>query len=103
MLKKQTVRSREVVKVTFTVPQEELPQDVEVETLYVVGEFNDWDPAAHPLRERKDGRFSTTVSLQSGRIYRFKYLVEAKYWENDSAADAYIQNAFGTEDSIVKV
>lgn len=79
-----------------------VPQET-VSRVALCGEFNAWDPAAHPMRERKDGRFSTTVSLQSGRIYRFKYLVEAESWENDSAADAFTRNAFGTEDSIVKV
>jgi 1,4-alpha-glucan branching enzyme len=98
MVRKNYSKSGRVCRVTFDL----VPQGI-VSRVTLCGEFNDWDPAAHPMRERKDGRFSTTVSLQSGRIYRFKYLVEAKYWENDSAADAYIQNAFGTEDSIVKV
>ena len=98
MVRKNYSKSGRVCRVTFDL----FPQGP-ASRVALCSEFNDWDPAAHPMHERKDGRFSTTVSLQSGESYRFKYLVDGKYWENDSAADAYIQNAFGSEDSIVKV
>ena len=50
-----------------------------------------------------DGSFSLTVSLKPGKAYRFCYLLDGEKWENDWAADEYIPNVFGTEDSIVTV
>ena len=57
----------------------------------------------HRMQHRRDGRFSVTVTLEAGRHYRFKYLLDGSRWENDWAADAYVVNQFGTEDSLVKV
>jgi hypothetical protein len=52
---------------------------------------------------RKDGRFSTTISLEAGRAYRFRYLIDGHRWENDWAADGYLPNSFGTEDSLLEL
>jgi hypothetical protein len=55
------------------------------------------------MKPRKDGRFSITLSLQAGRVYRFKYLLDDERWENDWAADEYVTNDFGTTDSLLKL
>jgi hypothetical protein len=41
--------------------------------------------------------------LEAGQQYRFRYLVDGERWENDWAADAYLPNAYGGEDSVVTV
>ena len=48
-----------------------------------------------------EGGFSLTVALDAGRAYRFRYLLDDQRWENDWAADAYLPNSFGGDDSIV--
>jgi hypothetical protein len=55
------------------------------------------------MQQRKDGRFSTTISLKAGQTYRFKYYLDGERWENDWGADGYLANDFGTDDSLVKV
>jgi 1,4-alpha-glucan branching enzyme len=97
-MKKSYTKSGRICRVTF-----ELPADVKAKRVSVCGEFNDWNPKAHPLKSRKDGRFSTTISLEAGREYRFRYLLDGTKWENDWEADKYAPNEFGTEDSIVVV
>jgi 1,4-alpha-glucan branching enzyme len=67
------------------------------------GDFNEWDPAANPMKKLKDGSFSTTVSLEPKQSYRFRYWLDDGRWENDWQADAYMPNEFGSEDSIVKI
>lgn len=67
------------------------------------GDFNNWDPTAYPMQRQADGSFSLTVSLKPGGQYRFKYLVDGQWWENDWAADAYVDNDYGTDDSVVVV
>jgi hypothetical protein len=52
---------------------------------------------------RRDGRFSTTISLEAGQTYRFRYLLDGDRWENDWEADGYAPNAFGSEDSLIKL
>ncbi len=86
-----------VCKVTF-----ELPKDVAAQTASLVGDFNNWDPNATPMKRKRDGSFSVAVNLESGKEYRFRYLLDNARWENDWQADAYVPNTFGTEDSVVR-
>jgi len=96
MLKKQTLKSRPACKVTFEVPRELKAKDVSL-----VGEFNDWNGAATPMRRLKDGRFTVTLELQPQRAYQFRYLVDGGRWDNDWAADRYVPNPFGGDNSVV--
>ncbi len=34
---------------------------------------------------------------------RFRYLLDGERWENDWAADGYVPNPFGSEDSLLEV
>jgi 1,4-alpha-glucan branching enzyme len=85
-----------VVKVTF-----ELPARVQAREAAVVGEFNNWDPAATPMKRKKDGSFSAVVSLARGKEYRFRYYLDGKRWENDPQPDRLVPNVFGTQDSLI--
>ncbi|MBM4372819.1 MAG: isoamylase early set domain-containing protein [Deltaproteobacteria bacterium] len=98
MLKKSNAGRTGRVRVTFDWSAEADARDVRL-----CGEWNGWSPEANPMPQRKDGRFSTTVNLEAGRPYRFKYLVDGQRWENDHAADAYVPNPYGTTDSVVSV
>jgi 1,4-alpha-glucan branching enzyme len=85
-----------IVKVTF-----ELPSQVSAKQAAVVGEFNNWDPSAAPMKRKKDGSFSTALTLESGKEYRYKYLIDAARWENDPNPDGLVPNVFGTQDSLI--
>jgi len=82
--------------VTFTVD----PQ-VGAQTAAVCGEWNDWSADADVMHRDADGGFSVTVSLDAGRAYRFRYLLDGHRWDNDWSADAYQPNGFGGDDSVV--
>ena len=97
-LKKNVSNTGRSCRVTFTAPPIE-----NAESIYLVGDFNNWDETSHPLQKRKDGRFSGTVSLEAGREYRFRYLVGDGQWVNDDAADRYVSNEYGSDDSVVQV
>jgi 1,4-alpha-glucan branching enzyme len=96
--KKSYSKNLQTCRVTF-----ELPASLEATTASVVGDFNGWSGEAVPMTKRKDGRLSVTVSLKAGQEYRYRFLVNGELWENDWAAEGYVANAFGSEDSLVKV
>ncbi|MBK7409398.1 MAG: isoamylase early set domain-containing protein [Saprospirales bacterium] len=99
MIKKQFMKSKAVCKVTFTLPKEAVENATEVA---VLGEFNNWDlENAVSMKKQKDGSFKTTVEMESGREYAFRYLVNGEQWENDNEADKYIATPFGSENSVV--
>ena len=95
MLKKQAIKSKPVCKVTFT-----LPDAIEAKTAAVVGEFNNWDPSATPLKRQK-GEFKVTLELEKGRSYQYRYLVNNGEWYNDVEADGYVPNPFASTNSLV--
>jgi 1,4-alpha-glucan branching enzyme len=97
MLQKTFTPKRTVCKVTFSIPEEWADEKVQL-----VGDFNEWDQTANSLEKNKD-KWEVTMRLKPENKYRFRYLLDGVRWENDDAADDYIPNEFGTEDSVVEV
>ncbi|MEM7800600.1 MAG: isoamylase early set domain-containing protein, partial [Chloroflexota bacterium] len=85
-------------RVTF-----KLPSEVLAESAALVGDFTEWESDSIPMKRLKDGSFSATVSLETGKEYQYRYLLDETRWENDWAPDAYTPNEFGTDNSIVKI
>ena len=79
----------------------ELPADVAATSVSLVGDFNAWSPDQHPLNLLDDGRFRTELRLPAGRRWRFRYILDGQRWENDWAADDYVPNGLGADDSVV--
>ena len=77
-----------------------LPAAVGARRAAICGEWNNWAPDADVM-ELVEGGFRHTVALEPGRTYRFRYLVDGFRWENDWAADAYVPNRYGSDDSVV--
>lgn len=98
MLSKNYSKTGRTCRVTF-----KLPVDVNAETASLCGDFNHWDPISGKMKQLKDGSFSITISLEPGRTYRFRYLIDGEQWENDWAADDYLPNRYGSEDSVIRV
>jgi 1,4-alpha-glucan branching enzyme len=77
-----------------------LPRAVDAETVFVVGDFNDWSQTTHPMQAAEDG-FVAHVPLEPGRRHRFRYLLDGERWENDWSADDYVTNEYGGTDSVL--
>lgn len=100
-LKKKPLKSKPVCKVTFTLTKEQAKNAADA---HLVGEFNDWDVTATPMRRQKDGSFSATLDLPAGREYQFRYLIDGEVWLSDPEADKYAFSPFGDcENSVVMV
>lgn len=100
-LKKQYLKTKPVCKVTFRLPAEAAG---EAECVSVVGDFNNWDLDATPMKRKRDGSFEAVAGLEKGFEYQFRYLIDQCRWENDWDADKYIPSPFGdTENSVVCV
>lgn len=99
-LKKQYLKSKPICRVTFRLPKE---VSLEARRVALVGDLNDWNEEAMLMKRLKNGDFTLTLELETGKEYRFKYLVDGNRWENDWNADRYEENIHGTEDSVVVV
>ena len=85
-----------IVNVTF-----DLPAAVEAREVVLCGDFNEWSETATKLTRNKAGVWRVTLPLETERSYRYRFLIDGKHWENDWKADAYVENRYGTEDSVV--
>ena len=99
MIKKQFLKTKPVCKTTFTLPVEAAP---EANSVKLVGDFNNWNESKGiVMKKQKNGIFKTTLELESGKEYQFRYLIDDQAWENDWQADKYIASPFGEENSVV--
>ena len=72
-------------------------------TVSVVGDFNDWDPAATPLREAADaGVWTITVPLAAGR-HQYVFMIDGNRWTPDPAAPTAVEDDFGMPNSVITV
>jgi 1,4-alpha-glucan branching enzyme len=83
VIKKTKPDSGGIVRVTFV-----LPADEPAGAVSVVGDFNDWNPFAHPLRRRANGTRTAVVRLLCGSSSHFRYLAEGGLWFDDEAGAA---------------
>lgn len=100
-IKKQFLKTRPVCKVTFRLSKEE---SKDARQIFLVGDFNEWHETGIPMKALKKGGFVTTVNLETGKDYQFRYFYDKLVWENDPEADRYVHSSFGNcDNSVVSV
>jgi 1,4-alpha-glucan branching enzyme len=100
-IRKQFLKSKPVCKVTFKIPEK---MTKATQKAHVVGEFNGWSPSATPMKRLKSGAFSTTVDLNAGYDYQFRYLLGNSHWENDPDADDLVPTPYGdSHNSLIRL
>jgi 1,4-alpha-glucan branching enzyme len=75
--------------------------DVE-EDVSVVGDFNGWDPYAHPLVRDGSGHRAATVPLEPGS-YAFRYLAAEGRFFDDPQADSFADNGYGETHGVLDI
>lgn len=95
------LKTRPSCKVQFRLSPDEAQDASE---MYLVGDFNNWDDTATPMKRHKDGGFSLEIELPLGQDCQFRYRTDSNVWLNDADADAYVPCAYANADnSLVKV
>jgi len=96
-IKKQVIKTKPVVKVTFSIEAKE------ANTAAVVGDFNNWNQSEGELSKLKNGTFKGVFDLPKDNSFEFKYLVDGNYF-NEPQADSYRWNEFANaENSVLEV
>ena len=99
-LKKDYLAKKNQCKVTFIHPMEAAQDATKV---YLVGDFNGWNTGATPMKRKKNGSFETSINLEVGHEYQFRYLLDEHEWHNDWAADRYQNDPDTSSDNSVVV
>ncbi|MFJ2031702.1 isoamylase early set domain-containing protein [Streptosporangium sp. NPDC087985] len=82
MIKRGKPTKNGQVKITFTVPAEQPLRGISV-----VGDFNNWDPYAHPMQRKDNGTYQVSLTVPSQQPIRFRYLADGGVWFDDADAD----------------
>ncbi|MFM6925260.1 MAG: isoamylase early set domain-containing protein [Ferruginibacter sp.] len=96
MIQKTYFKTKDYCKVKFSFAPEN------ADTVEVLGLNSDWENSII-LKKKKDGTFSTEVSLPKDTRHEFKYLVNKTDWVNDTEADEELANEYGGTNSVIKL
>ena len=96
MLKKKAIKRLNKTSVVFEIAGFE-----EADSICLVGAFNDWELNKHNLKQRKDGRWATTLRLDNDNRYEYRFVVDGTEWQTDPDADELVPNEFGGFNSVV--
>ena len=67
----------------------------------LMGDFNNWNPKKHPMKNDGNGVWTKAVMLFPGK-YEYKFLVDGE-WKDDPQNDQKYLNSFGTLNNIFKL
>jgi len=96
-IKKQFIKTKPVVKVTFSVDAKE------ANNAAVVGDFNNWSVEAGELGKLKNGTFKGVFEVEKDAAYEFKYIIDGAY-VNEPEADSFKWNEYANaENSVLAV
>jgi 1,4-alpha-glucan branching enzyme len=70
-------------------------------TVYLVGDFNEWDDLKHPMKKREKGNWEKYLMLYPG-TYEYKFKVDEN-WQNDVENPLVCPNSFGTKNNFIVV
>ena len=94
MVQKKYFKTKDYCKVKFIYTVDN------AETVKILGLNSDWQTSITMTR-KKDGTFTSEVSLPKDSRHEFKYLVNETEWINDPDADAQHPNEFGGNNSVI--
>jgi len=69
--------------------------------VFLVGDFNNWDAGANPMKLDEDGSWKVSLIIPPGR-YEFKLLVDGK-WREGTKEEKTAPNCFGTLNNVLIV
>jgi 1,4-alpha-glucan branching enzyme len=92
---KTTTKKEKFKKVNFSLLA---PQ---AESVSIAGDFNHWDIGSHSMKKDKKGVWKISLNLGPG-VYQYNFYVDG-VWQNDPHCTEYVENPFGTLNSVKRV
>ncbi len=89
---KKAKRSKKVYETEFKLSA---PQ---AQSVFIAGDFNQWSLTSHPLKADANGTWRISFGLNPGR-YEYRFIVDGE-WQNDPACSSFVENPFGTSNSL---
>lgn len=94
MIQKTYFKTKDYCKVKFSF------KPGNAETVEILGLNSDWQHAI-VMSKKKDGTFTSEVSLPKNSQHQFKYRINENEWANEPEADSLESNGFGGSNSVI--
>ncbi len=90
--KKKSERAKKEKNVEFSLLA---PQ---AQSVFLAGNFNQWNLSSHPLGSDNEGVWRTSIRLNPGQ-YEYRFFVDGK-WQNDPVCSSVVGNPFGSSNCV---
>ena len=71
------------------------------DSVFITGDFNDWNPTEYSMRKYKSGKCSKKLKLKPGR-YEYQFVVDGSRWTDPENA-ARCESPFGSQNSVIEI
>lgn len=77
--------------------------DDDAESISLAGDFNDWNPQIEKFERGKNGVWKAAIAPLPSGEYRYKYVIDGKFWREDPNNLLKREDGFGGFHSILRV
>ena len=92
-------KSKKKPKVTEKVKRTEFSLSApQAQSVFLSGDFNQWDLSSHPLKRDKKGMWKISLNLNPGQ-YEYRFFVDGE-WQTDPSCSDFVENPFGTSNGL---
>ncbi|WP_423924832.1 hypothetical protein [Candidatus Palauibacter sp.] len=71
-------------------------------SVYVAGDFNDWQPEIALADPYGTGVWSGRVRLPPG-VHKYMFLVDGETWMTDPHAERYVEDGYGNQNAVIAI
>jgi len=61
--------------------------------VYLVGDFNDWNPNANPMYHGRNGMWWLSLDLEPNQTYEYRYRSAEGEWIDDPSSESLVNTA----------
>ena len=90
-------------QIGFNFSPAEVDFEGEVESVYLAGSFNDWQPAAYKMNgPNEDDIYTLKYNLRPGE-YQYKFVINGEHWFHDPTNELTTADGHGGQNSIINI
>jgi len=73
----------------------------QAKSVFIAGNFNQWNQSSHPLKKNKQGIWKISIPLDPGH-HEYRFFVNGE-WQNDPRCSSFVENPFGAMNCVKNV
>jgi serine protease AprX len=78
-----------------------LYHDDNAKTIHLVGDFNNWIQSENQFFKNENGLWQTEISIPPAGKYRYKFIIDSKFWKEDASNGIKEEDGYGGFNSIL--